>query len=694
MAGKVSALVEMSLRDVEPVKGFIDDMITLRNRVKELSIQSEFDSAFRKLYNGFADTEMVRDIEAKDKRGWRIDRKDVPLPTKRDLQGETWPSVCIVIPVFNAPALLKRCLVSLMKTDYKGKLYFTCVDNASDDQETLDILAGMDFQGVRFDEPVGFAKAVNAGIKACPGFDYYVLFNQDCRITDEQWLQYLINWMELREQCAIAGPKLLYPDGTVQHAGMTIPRGSCGKHRYLKASPDLPDINYYEKVQSVTGAVYAIKASLFNQIGYLDENYLFGCEDTEFCLRAACTGNEVWYVPESVVVHVDNGVRKAEGRTSGSRIREWAERSDKWFRKDWGSFVDLCDGGEVAFVLPDWNPVAGGCRVVGALANVFVNAGLKSTIYLTNGKMLGEDADFPMLFDIKPIADLEKCDILIATRYDTVSATRKIKAARKLYFVQADERPMAKYCGGTVGDVESSFAHMEYEIISIGEHLREMISGYGRTCQVFDVGLYRDLYRARFDKPVYENEHPYKVLLYASPADYKGGEDVPLIAQAIRNLIPGVEINSFHRDFAQPPWSDNHFRPGSTSEVAEVYASHDVYVYASLSDGFAMTPVEAMACGTPVVLTDFPGKDQYTTVHESFKKGFDFDGNKIVIVPGAMIVPFRDIEAVAQAVSKLCNDYTLKQELSREGCIVANAYDWSKVGLQYLRAIAGVPTWK
>ncbi len=87
-----------------------------------------------------------------------------------------------------------------------------------------------------------------------------------------------------------------------------------------------------------------------------------------------------------------------------------------------------------------------------------------------------------------------------------------------------------------------------------------------------------------------------------------------------------------------------------------------------------MTPIEAMACGTPVVLTDFEGKDQYAR-----------DGGN------CLIVPFRDAAAVAEAVARLTEDDGLRARLIAGGLKTADRYDWSKVAQQYLRAMYQLP---
>lgn len=594
-----------------------------------------------------------------DMRIQRIWRDDVER-----FEPEAWPSVLIVVPVFNSPDLLANCHKSLTGTLYDGKWDIAYVDNASADAKTKKFFASH-APSVTFDEPQGFSAAVNAGMRN-RDYDYYVLFNQDCEVVDPFWLMHLVRWMEFRPQCGISGAKLLYPDGTIQHAGLDVPEKSCGSHRYLKCDPNMPEANYYERVMAVTGAVYCIRRSVFETLGGLDEGYKLGCEDTEFCIRAAVElGVEVWYNPSCVVKHIDNGVRKTNSKDS-ERIKQWAKESDAKFRKDWGSFVDTCATGRVDIVLPANDGTSGGCRVAWGIANSMVQAGIEAVVYTYDGKA-PDDADFPILFRTRPLRDLAEADILIATRFDTVGETRNIPANKRWYLVQQIETCMAKYCGFTENDVLWSYAQDDYEIITIGEHLAKELAEFGRKSHILDVGFYRDLYKSSSGL---RSRNPLHVLMYGSPADYKGGECAGRVASAIRKEFGGaVVIDSFHRTAPKPDWADNHYRPQTTSEVAKVYGEHDVYVYCSLSDGFAMTPIEAMACAVPVVVWDFAGKDQYAKSGEN-----------------CLVAKYNDPVSVASAVRSIAGP-KMRKTIAKQGLSVADRYDWSKVGLQYVNLV-------
>jgi len=605
----------------------------------------------------------VRDDDAfLFKMGWRIPKSEVQLPDP-----EKWPTVGIVIPVYDAPKLIERCLTTLATTNYKGTLAIQLVDNASKDPRTLQLLKESSYPVHRFEQSVGFSEAVNAGIRLAADCHYHILYNQDIAVINPEWLNHLIRWMEAHPECGICGPKLLYENGTVQHAGIDMKNGHCCWHRQLRASATSDAVNDYRKVAAVTGAVLCIRTSLFKEIGYLDESYTFGCEDLAFCLRvAAKAGREVWYVPTSEACHTDHGVRNQNAATRLESKRR-SESSGKLFRQTWGPYIDLCATGSVAFILPGFNPCSGGDRVVTGIANYFQNCGINTTVYVKDSN-LSADPDLPRFFEIKPLSVLKCADIVVATRFDTVPDASKVEAKRRFYLVQQIEDVMARNCGGTPKRALDSYKDARFELVTIGDHLATRLKAMGRESSVLDVGLYRSLYPYVERKP--RDPAQTQVLMYGCEG-YKGPDQAE-IAVEIRKAVPGVIIHSFHRNRETPKWSDRHFQPQTTREVAAIYAQHDVYVYASESDGFAMTPIEAMACGTPVVLSDFPGKDQYAKFGEN-----------------CLIAPFRSAKGIATCVSTLTTNQEGRRQLILGGLITADCYDWSCVGGQYARLMLG-----
>lgn len=599
--------------------------------------------------------------------GWKLPRSAMNPPDPPN----GWPAVGIVIPAYNAPHLLERCLDGLAATDYPGiNLRVVVVDNASRNARTLEILKkpGLGAEVVRFAAGVGFSEAVNAGIRKLEGCAYHILYNQDVAVVDTQWLKHLIRWMEHRPTCAIAGPKLLYEDGTIENAGIDMGSNDGCAERGRGQHADDPRFNDYRKVATVSGACYCIRTSIYPEMGLMDERYLFGCEDLEYGMRvSAQLGIECWYVPDAVLIHSSHAVQRAE-RLDRARVKAMHAVSAGIYNREWGTYFNhLGTGTRIAFVLPNFHSACGGARVVGALARQLSICGVPATVYVRKQES-DPDGDFPK-FPIRPLSELREAEIVIATRCDTLADALKVQAAERYYFVQQIEDCMSENFGCPKAAALASYQDTRFKIITIGEHLAARLKEMGRESTVVDVGFYRAEYTL-VKRSLWHTAQ--RVLMYGAEG-YKGPRQAA-IAEAIRRAVPGVLVNSFHRFAKTPAWADTHYRPQTTAEVAALYADHDVYVYASESDGFAMTPVESMATGTPVVIWDFPGHAQYSRDREN-----------------CLIAPFGDVDGVAERARELLCSKKLWAQLAVSGPATADRYDWNRVGAQYAKLLLGAP---
>ena len=151
---------------------------------------------------------------------------------------------------------------------------------------------------------VGFSKANNRGIRYAlqNGAKYVMLLNNDVEVTDKTWLEEFTCVMESDSKIGIVGCKLVFPDGTLQHAGglvkLRVPyhRGECEK--------DSGQYDRVELVDYVTGAALMIKAEAIRKIGLLDEGFSpLYYEDTDWCVRAKLYGYSIAYTPKPTLIH-------------------------------------------------------------------------------------------------------------------------------------------------------------------------------------------------------------------------------------------------------------------------------------------------------------------------------------------------------------------------------------------------------
>jgi GT2 family glycosyltransferase len=235
------------------------------------------------------------------------------------------PKASVVIPVHNQQGLTRACLEALFGTAARAPFEVVVVDDGSSDA-TPEILAHYDdrVRVIRLDPNAGFAAACNAGA-ALTGAEYVVLLNNDT-IPQPGWLDALIAHADAYPEAAIVGSKLLYPDGTVQHAGVSFIIEGYPHHIYAGFPADHPAVNRTRRFQAVTAACCLIRASVFRALGGFDRAYVNGWEDVDFCLRAGEAGHQVHYCPASVVLHLESASRDGASPQELENRRRWAAR--------------------------------------------------------------------------------------------------------------------------------------------------------------------------------------------------------------------------------------------------------------------------------------------------------------------------------------------------------------------------------
>lgn len=247
--------------------------------------------------------------------------------------------VSIIIPVFNQINFTIKCLKSIIKNT--PDIYETIiVDNGSTDK-TFEILSefGDKIRLIRNTSNLGFAKACNIGAFSA-NTPFLLFLNNDTEVLPG-WLQPLLD-IGSKEKIGAVGSKLLYPDGTIQHAGVVIIEqpnkiSILPRHVFMNEQPeDLPfqGPTYF---QAVTAACMLVKKEDFLKIDGFDENYWNGCEDVDFCFKLQMIGKKNVCHPGSIVIHY-------EGK-SGEQRRVAIPKNNERLRSKWNGKIlpDIID---------------------------------------------------------------------------------------------------------------------------------------------------------------------------------------------------------------------------------------------------------------------------------------------------------------------------------------------------------------
>ena len=236
------------------------------------------------------------------------------------------PRATVIILVWNGRDYLEACLDAVLAQDY-ASFGVMVVDNGSTDGSPR--LVADNFPEAELltnDRNLGFAAGNNVGLQVLAGMpcetstDFAVLLNQDT-VVHHGWLASLARTFA-GTRVGIAGCKLLYPDGTIQHAGGYLygPRGETGhRGRHDKAegttTPVAGPPDGLTDIEFVTGAALAISREALATIGPLDEGFWPAYyEDVDWCFRARAAGYRVVYQPEAVVTHHESTATDALSR--------------------------------------------------------------------------------------------------------------------------------------------------------------------------------------------------------------------------------------------------------------------------------------------------------------------------------------------------------------------------------------------
>jgi GT2 family glycosyltransferase len=218
--------------------------------------------------------------------------------------------VSLVIPFRDQRRLLRGCLNGLLRTTYQN-LEVVLVDNGSTDPQTLRFLKNfrgkLGWEIMRRDEPFNFSRLCNAGAKLATG-EFLLFLNNDTETVTPDWLEQLLAVAQ-HPKVGVVGATLLYPDGTLQHAGL-IQQGSTWVHQYRGYPHDYPgdrgELLHVRAVPAVTGACLMIGRALFHQLGGFDERLAVTGNDVDLCRRVRAEGLLVAITPRARLLHFES----------------------------------------------------------------------------------------------------------------------------------------------------------------------------------------------------------------------------------------------------------------------------------------------------------------------------------------------------------------------------------------------------
>lgn len=570
--------------------------------------------------------------------------------------------VAVVIPTYGDPSLVRDAVRSVRATTHRGPVRIIVADDGSSRRHVraLRRIAGIELVEGR--ETLGFAGNCNRGIDRLEPGEDLVLLNSDV-IAHPDWLDVLQHTAYHSPGAGIVGPKLLYPDGTIQSAGSVRNAGAPEwfDHRYRFKPADHPPANQLPtQCLAVTGAAMYVRRDCLEAIGgRFDEAYGMAFEDTDWCLRAWEAGWRVYYVPWASLTHLES---KTRGMRQGTR--ELASQRLFWER--WGAWLDerdvaAADGRLRVIYVTATTGVGGGHRVVFQHLVALREAGHEAELWSLE--------DGPEWFDLGDVrvrsfgsyGELERAlapvaAIKVATWWHTAETVWPAAVRRGLpaYFVQDIETSYYDHDPDMHGRVIDSY-RQEFHTLTTSTWNAERLQELHVRATIVPPGIDEERFRMLPD--VARRDDVVLALGRTDPL-----KNFPLTRAAWDALPaprPQLWLFGIEPDLADADGIRYVVRPSDT-EVNRLLNAATVFVQTSRHEGYCLPILEAMAAGAPVVCTDADGNRDFC----------EHEVNCLMVEPQP--------RAVAAAIERLLGDPALRGRLAEGGLVTARQHAWSR----------------
>ncbi len=247
----------------------------------------------------------------------------------------------IVIVSWNVRDLLRQCLLSIEEQRERVPLEVILVDNASGDGSPQ--MVAREFPWVKviaLQENVGFPRGNNIGIGESQG-RYLLILNPDTLVVGDA-LQRMVAYLDAHPDVGAMGPRLTYPDGTIQSSRRRFPTLLTAFFESTWLEPWAPTriLQAYRmldvlegqivEVDWMMGAALMVRQTVIKEVGPMDEAYFMYSEELDWCRRIKDAGWRVVYYPNAEIVHYEG---KSSEQAVTSRHINFQRAKLRYFRK-------------------------------------------------------------------------------------------------------------------------------------------------------------------------------------------------------------------------------------------------------------------------------------------------------------------------------------------------------------------------
>ncbi|HEV7322528.1 MAG TPA: glycosyltransferase [Ensifer sp.] len=271
----------------------------------------------------------------------RCHRLDTILRTVQPRR--THPAVSVIIPTRDRADLLEACLKGLFERSAPADLDVIVIDNESTEPATLDLFSRYEQSGlirrIALPGAFNFSRACNIGVSAAR-HELVLLLNNDVEPMGRHWLEFLAGELD-DPTVGAAGNLLLFPDGFVQHGGVTLGAGTVARHSFhflgMKDGGDRGLLGQRRDMSAVTAACLLTRKGLWHRLGGMDERELtVAFNDVDYCLKVREAGLRIVWTPEAAMLHRESVSRGADD--TPEKLQRFA-REERAMHQRWSDIL-------------------------------------------------------------------------------------------------------------------------------------------------------------------------------------------------------------------------------------------------------------------------------------------------------------------------------------------------------------------
>lgn len=533
--------------------------------------------------------------------------------------------VCIVILTWNGLDYTKRCLETLRACTRFPDYRVIVVDNGSTDG-TPEFLATLPWvELIRNDHNTGFVRGNNMALRKCPLDHDVILLNNDTEIVQSNWIDQMQQTAYAARDTGIVGCRLRRTNGMLQHAGAYMPPTYWGQ----QIGSNEQDVNQFNTLREVDIVVFAcayIKREVLDRVGLLNEEYVSYFEDADYCFKAREAGYRSVCCGTVTVVHHEN----TSTAINGVRLNDVFEKSAAVFRKHWKKTVEDNRYNRKL----DWHSIVNFDTGYAISSKQLMLALDNLGVGLSYKYVYGWGTPFPV-----PEPEMTDSYMLNVIRQRQFGANPV-----QVVYAQGDvfARNKGKYRVGYtmletdhIPDAWAAAANRMDEVWVPSSFNEETFrrSGVTKPIHVIPLGINPDYFNPSINAyrlgemftflSVFEwgERKAPTILLKAFNDEFKSSDEVVLVCK-ISNSDGDIDIAREVRNLNLKPeggrvvFSLNEIIP--SYQLGALYRSADCFVLPTRGEGWGMPMLEAMACGLPVIATNWGSHCDFMNEENSY----------------------------------------------------------------------------